>query len=79
MSTAPDPDQPTTRSGRTRDDGYPGLPAWVRWTLLAVLALVILLAIARLVGGGDHGPGRHGLSAHVAVAAAVSSMEVSGG
>lgn len=55
MSTTPDPDQPDDPA----DDGYTGLPTWVKWTLLAILALVVVLVLARLVVGGDHGPGRH--------------------
>ena len=52
MSTAPDTDQPS-------GDDYTGMPKWVKWTLLAVLALVLVLVVLRLVVGGDHGPGRH--------------------
>jgi len=35
------------------------MPKWVRWTLLAVLAVIVILALAAVVIGGDHGPGRH--------------------
>ena len=41
------------------DDGYAGMPKWVKWSLLAVLALVVILVLVRLLSGGDHGPGRH--------------------
>ena len=56
MSTAPDAD-PTP--DRPAGDGYTGLPAWVKWTLIAILAVIVLLVLAQLVVGGDHGPGRH--------------------
>ena len=52
MSTAPHNDRPA-------DDGHPGMPTWVRWTLVAVLVLVVVLVVLRFVVGGDHGPGRH--------------------
>ena len=52
MSTAPN-------TNESAGDGYTGMPRWVKWTLLAVLALVVILVLMRLVVGGDHGPGRH--------------------
>ena len=40
--------------------GPPGVPAWLKISgaIVAVLAVVILVIL--LVGGGEHGPGRHG-------------------
>lgn len=59
MSTASGPDQDPTASSRSTDDAYPGLPRWVKWTLVVILVLVTILVVVRLVGGGNHGPGRH--------------------
>ena len=37
------------------------MPRWVKVSLIVVLALVLLLVVAKMTGlGGDHGPGRHG-------------------
>lgn len=37
----------------------PGTPRWVKLFGLLALALVVLLVVALIVVGGDHGPGRH--------------------
>jgi hypothetical protein len=34
-------------------------PRWVKIGAALVLAAVLLIAVALLVGGGEHGPGRH--------------------
>ena len=36
-----------------------GMPRWVKVSLIIALALVALFGIAKLVGSGNHGPGRH--------------------
>lgn len=42
------------------DDAPPGMPSWVKYLLLGLLAVVVIAVLAMLVVGGDHGPGRHG-------------------
>jgi hypothetical protein len=42
------------------DDAPPGLPSWVKYLLLGLLAAVVIAVLAMLVVGGDHSPGRHG-------------------
>lgn len=43
------------------DDAPPGMPRWVKISLLVVAALVLIVALAKLTGvGGEHGPSRHG-------------------
>lgn len=37
----------------------PPRPTWVKVLLLGIVAVVVALVIAKLVFGGDHGPGRH--------------------
>jgi hypothetical protein len=37
---------------------YPGIPRWVKVFGIIVIALV-LLVIAMMFTGGEHGPGRH--------------------
>jgi hypothetical protein len=52
-------DAPDRRADRNAED-HPGLPRWVRLLAIGgVVALVVLVAVALLVGG-DHGPGMHG-------------------
>lgn len=43
-------------------------PQWVKVTGIVVAISVVLLVLVMLVGGGDHGPGRH-QSAGAAVSA----------
>ena len=39
----------------------PGMPRWVKVFVIVGLAVVFLVAVAKITGvGGDHGPGRHG-------------------
>lgn len=40
--------------------GPPGLPAWLKISGVVVAVLVIAAIVALLLGGGEHGPGRHG-------------------
>ena len=40
--------------------GDPGLPRWVKVSLLVAAILVVSLVLAALIVGGEHGPGRHG-------------------
>lgn len=35
------------------------LPRWVKAFLIAVIAIVLLMAVAMVVTGGQHGPSRH--------------------
>jgi hypothetical protein len=37
----------------------PGMPRWVKLSLIVVAVLVLLLVIVMLIAGGDHGPSRH--------------------
>jgi hypothetical protein len=36
-----------------------GMPRWVKVSAILALLLALLIAVVLLVGGGDHGPGRH--------------------
>ena len=36
-----------------------GAPRWVKASAVAALAIVVLVALMLLLGGGQHGPGRH--------------------
>ncbi len=37
----------------------PGTPRWVKALGITALALVLLVVAVMLIGGGEHGPGRH--------------------
>lgn len=39
--------------------GPPGMPAWVKLLVIAVLVVVVATVLAMVLLGGDHGPGRH--------------------
>ena len=56
MTQAQEP-EPT----RTHDAGAekpPGVPGWVKISVIVVAILVLVLVVAMVVGG-NHGPGRH--------------------
>jgi hypothetical protein len=66
-----EPDIDVTRSGR-RTGWVAGMPRWVKIFIITTLTLVLLIVVAMLLSGGQHGPGRHlssagldGRSAHV--------------
>jgi len=41
---------------------HPGMPRWLRISLLVVAIILVVLVVSALLGvGGPHGPGRHGL------------------
>jgi hypothetical protein len=58
VSEQPPPEHP--------DEAAPPTPRWVKVFGGVALAVVVLFLILLVVGGG-HGPGRHGLAAHVAL------------
>ena len=55
MSTAPRNTEPQPSAP---GDGYTGMPAWVKWFLIAAVLVAVVIVVV-LVGGGEHGPGRH--------------------
>jgi hypothetical protein len=50
----------TPNDGGTTQDGPPGMPRWVKVSAIVTGLLVVLVVVALAVGGGNHGPGRHG-------------------
>ena len=58
MSTAPQvPTGPKASTDAGRE--YTGMPGWVKWFVIAAVVLAVVLLVAKLVGGGEHGSGRH--------------------
>ena len=53
MADLPDPD--------TGDDTRVGTPRWVKVFGIIAVVVVLLFVISLLIGGGEHGPGRHAL------------------
>lgn len=52
------------KSGRDDGDaGGPGIPRWVRVSVLVAALLLVLMLVLMAVLGGEHGPGRHSSSA----------------
>ena len=43
----------------TSDDGYTGMPRWVKLLLLAIFVITVIVIFVVYSVGGDHGPGRH--------------------
>ena len=41
------------------EDGPPRMPRWVKISAIVTGVLVMLVVVALVVGGGNHGPGRH--------------------
>lgn len=54
-----------------------GMPRWVKIFLVVAAVLVVLLVAGMLIGGGQHGPGRHLNSTAGLVAAAVPASTAS--
>lgn len=46
-------------AGDGASDAYPGMPRWVKITLIVVAVGVLVALAAALLLGGSHGPGRH--------------------
>lgn len=48
-------------TGRQSEQGASptGMPRWVKIFLIVAAVLVVLLVVGMLIGGGQHGPGRH--------------------
>ncbi|MFD2027323.1 hypothetical protein [Promicromonospora aerolata] len=40
--------------------GHPGLPRWAKLLALGVGIALVVLVVAMLLVGGEHGPGMHG-------------------
>lgn len=56
----PDPAGPgPSPSGEPPATGEDRMPGWVRGFVIAGIVLALVVVVAVLVGGGDHGPGRH--------------------
>lgn len=50
----------TPGTPRPHADGPPPVPRWVKILGGVLVVLVLVATLAMVLGGGDHGPGRHG-------------------
>lgn len=41
-------------------DGHPGLPTWAKILAAGAIVGLVVLLLAMLLLGGEHGPGMHG-------------------
>ncbi|HZA26915.1 MAG TPA: hypothetical protein VE915_04600 [Actinomycetota bacterium] len=55
---ADQPRSPDTPDTDTRSGSPPGMPTWVRVSLIIALVLLVGLLVSKLAGV-EHGPGRH--------------------
>lgn len=58
VQTHPNPDSDHDRVGPDRALTT-GTPRWVKVFGLIALVVIVLFVVVMLVGGGEHGPGRH--------------------
>lgn len=53
-------DQAPSTAAQGSAERPPGMPRWVKYLIVALLAVVVAAILIMLIAGGDHGPGRHG-------------------
>ena len=67
----PDPD---VDAGAESDLGSPpSTPRWVKVCGIIALVLVVLVVLMLVVGGGNHGPGRHAGASQLALAGGIEA------
>ncbi len=54
------PDSPRPSDEMYERKSATGIPRWVKVSGIVVLLLALVVVLAMLVGGGEHGPSRHG-------------------
>lgn len=52
-------DPGTEPHGRPRGETPPGMPRWVKVSLIIALVVVAALIVIMALAGGEHGPGLH--------------------
>jgi len=62
---AHDPDTSDDDGTQYDYESNTGIPRWVKVAGIVLAVLALLVIVVLLVGGGDHGPRRHGLAAPV--------------
>jgi hypothetical protein len=57
----------------------PGMPRWVKLSLILVVVLVLLVVIVMLIAGGGHGPSRHAPGIQAPPLTVTGEVTLSGG
>jgi hypothetical protein len=57
----------------------PGMPRWVKLSLIVVAVLVIAVVVVMLIAGGGHGPSRHAPGVQVSPVGIAADLTLSGG
>jgi hypothetical protein len=57
----------------------PGMPRWVKLSLILVAVLVLVVVIAMLIAGGEHGPSRHAPGVQLPPSRVTADLALSGG
>ncbi len=57
----------------------PGMPRWVKLSLILVAVLVLLVVIVMFIAGGDHGPSRHAPGIQASPLTVTGNLTPSGG
>jgi hypothetical protein len=64
---------PDTGVGPDRESP-PGMPRWVKVSAIIIGVLALVVVAIMLIGGGDHGPDRHGSGADALPAAVTAEL-----
>ena len=73
------PRRPDTAGVGADGASPPGMPRWVKLSLILVVVLVLLVAIVMLIAGGGHGPSRHAPGIQMPPSSVTADLALSGG
>jgi hypothetical protein len=75
-----DPPRRRDTAGVGADRGSPpGMPRWVKLSLILVAVLVLVVVIVMLIAGGGHGPSRHARGVQASPISVTAEFALSGG
>jgi hypothetical protein len=77
MADLPRPRDPAGAGGANRASP-PGMPRWVKLSLIVVAVLVLAVVIVMLIAGGNHGPSRHAPGIQAPPISVTAKLTVSG-
>ena len=65
------------KGGSTR--GFAGIPRWVKVFVVVAVAVLLLMVVAMLITGGQHGPSRHQSAPSISERTAASAVATAAG